>query len=290
MKCKNIIYDSVRGEVICADTGEVLEDHVVDYEHPPWRAYDIEEKVRREHAAPLKVKRRGVEKAIEALISRGIAALKQHHELGVSERTIKSIYNKLVSTTPIEVSFRESQLKSWIDILVYKCLIACTGYPEESVFNAVAHSKGRLAPIAKDLKEAILNSKIQAIIKLHRKITPPKCNGIIHVRGDEVKTTIQGIEEFDKCINVLERYGELKCVNIFLKLPKYMKISLPLAAKVFGVGLRHDGRIIASLDTCKVHIHPNAINIYGKGLKPMVHLMKVLPKTFSVVLIRIEGI
>jgi transcription initiation factor TFIIB len=47
-ECKEIIYDYVRGTVICADNGEVLEDRLVDTSH--WeRAYTPEEVIERMH-------------------------------------------------------------------------------------------------------------------------------------------------------------------------------------------------------------------------------------------------
>lgn len=39
-----IIYDEVRGEYICTDTGEVLEDHVID-QGPEWRIFSPEDKL-----------------------------------------------------------------------------------------------------------------------------------------------------------------------------------------------------------------------------------------------------
>jgi len=39
-----IIYDEVRGEYICIDTGEVLEDHVID-QGPEWRVFSPEDKL-----------------------------------------------------------------------------------------------------------------------------------------------------------------------------------------------------------------------------------------------------
>ncbi len=49
----NIVFDEVRGEWICADTGEVIAEHVID-RGPEWRAFTAEEKERRSRAgAPL---------------------------------------------------------------------------------------------------------------------------------------------------------------------------------------------------------------------------------------------
>jgi transcription initiation factor TFIIB len=45
----NIIYDEVRGEWICADTGEVIAEHVID-RGPEWRAFTAEERERRSRA------------------------------------------------------------------------------------------------------------------------------------------------------------------------------------------------------------------------------------------------
>ncbi len=48
-----IIYDPERGEYICMDTGEVLEDHVVD-QGPEWRVFSPEDRVSRSRiGAPL---------------------------------------------------------------------------------------------------------------------------------------------------------------------------------------------------------------------------------------------
>ncbi|MEM0014513.1 MAG: transcription initiation factor IIB [Zestosphaera sp.] len=48
VKCPpgKIVYDEVRGEYICAETGEVIEERVVD-QGPEWRAFTPEEKERR---------------------------------------------------------------------------------------------------------------------------------------------------------------------------------------------------------------------------------------------------
>lgn len=45
----NIIYDEVRGEWICADSGEVIAEHVID-RGPEWRAFTAEEKEQRSRA------------------------------------------------------------------------------------------------------------------------------------------------------------------------------------------------------------------------------------------------
>jgi transcription initiation factor TFIIB len=45
----NIIYDEVRGEWICADSGEVIAEHVID-RGPEWRAFTAEERDRRSRA------------------------------------------------------------------------------------------------------------------------------------------------------------------------------------------------------------------------------------------------
>ncbi len=51
MRCPsgNIIYDEVRGEWICADSGEVIAEHVID-RGPEWRAFTAEEKEQRSRA------------------------------------------------------------------------------------------------------------------------------------------------------------------------------------------------------------------------------------------------
>lgn len=45
----NIVYDEVNGEWICADSGEVISEHVID-RGPEWRAFTAEEKERRSRA------------------------------------------------------------------------------------------------------------------------------------------------------------------------------------------------------------------------------------------------
>ena len=45
----NIIYDEIRGEWICADSGEVIAEHVID-RGPEWRAFTAEERDRRSRA------------------------------------------------------------------------------------------------------------------------------------------------------------------------------------------------------------------------------------------------
>ena len=49
--CQNIVYDPLYGLRVCADTGEVLEEQVLD-EGADWRAYTPEEKVERPRAGP----------------------------------------------------------------------------------------------------------------------------------------------------------------------------------------------------------------------------------------------
>ena len=46
-----IIYDEERGEYICTETGEVLEERVVD-EHADWRAFTPEEKTKKPRTGP----------------------------------------------------------------------------------------------------------------------------------------------------------------------------------------------------------------------------------------------
>jgi len=51
----NIVYDEVRGEWICADSGEVIAEHVID-RGPEWRAFTAEERERRSRAgAPINI-------------------------------------------------------------------------------------------------------------------------------------------------------------------------------------------------------------------------------------------
>jgi transcription initiation factor TFIIB len=50
-ECQNIVYDPLYGVRVCADTGEVLEEHVLD-EGVDWRAYTPEEAVARARAGP----------------------------------------------------------------------------------------------------------------------------------------------------------------------------------------------------------------------------------------------
>ncbi|MEM4040225.1 MAG: transcription initiation factor IIB [Ignisphaera sp.] len=45
----NIVYDEISGEWICADSGEVISEHVID-RGPEWRAFTAEEKERRSRA------------------------------------------------------------------------------------------------------------------------------------------------------------------------------------------------------------------------------------------------
>ncbi len=47
-ECMHIIEDHVRGEIICLDTGEVLQEHLIQ-DGPPWRAYNTEEWMKRAH-------------------------------------------------------------------------------------------------------------------------------------------------------------------------------------------------------------------------------------------------
>jgi transcription initiation factor TFIIB len=47
--CENIVYDEERGEKICADTGEVLEEKIIDVGRE-WRSYTFDEHVRRSRA------------------------------------------------------------------------------------------------------------------------------------------------------------------------------------------------------------------------------------------------
>lgn len=44
--CSRVVYDYVRGVVVCEDTGEVIEENLVDM-GPEWRAYSPEERLQR---------------------------------------------------------------------------------------------------------------------------------------------------------------------------------------------------------------------------------------------------
>jgi transcription initiation factor TFIIB len=50
-ECQNIVYDPLYGVRVCADTGEVLEERILD-EGADWRAYTPEERVERPRAGP----------------------------------------------------------------------------------------------------------------------------------------------------------------------------------------------------------------------------------------------
>ncbi len=52
MDCLNIVFDKERGELICADTGEVLSEHWIEL-GPDWRAYSGEEWMKRAHVGAL---------------------------------------------------------------------------------------------------------------------------------------------------------------------------------------------------------------------------------------------
>ncbi len=50
--CSNFIEDPIRGELICLDTAEVIQDHMIQ-NTTPWRAYDSEEWLKRAHASTI---------------------------------------------------------------------------------------------------------------------------------------------------------------------------------------------------------------------------------------------
>jgi transcription initiation factor TFIIB len=50
-RCENVVYDPLYGVRVCADTGEVLEENMLD-ERVDWRAYTPEEAVERARAGP----------------------------------------------------------------------------------------------------------------------------------------------------------------------------------------------------------------------------------------------
>ncbi len=282
----NVVFDITRGEIVDCSTGLVLEERLPDF-GPDWRAFSEEERLVKEHAAPLKTRAKGVSSvkaAVLALIRKGLPALDEYEEYGVSKRTMKSLYNKLTSTLPITLQFRERELNNIIDVIVYRCLLYCSGYPEESVYKSVKKGKGPLANIARELKQSILNIKVQGIFKLIREnIRLPEIshNAVtVRIRGSEVKLTVQGLNLFNDYLCKFARISKLKCTNIFLKLPKSIRISLPLAARVFGVGLRYDGRVIAHLDIGTVHIHSSAVNIYGRSYTPEHLMARILPRVF----------
>ncbi len=69
----DIIYDESRGEVICAETGEVLAEHIVDLQ-PEWRAFSYEDSLARERVgAPMteKVHDRGLHSVIDRKSQQG---------------------------------------------------------------------------------------------------------------------------------------------------------------------------------------------------------------------------
>jgi len=53
-KCGNkvLVKDTTSGDIICEICGEVIQQHILD-ERPYWRAYDEEQKRRREHVNPI---------------------------------------------------------------------------------------------------------------------------------------------------------------------------------------------------------------------------------------------
>jgi len=64
-KCRpdRVVFDEFRGELICSETGEVLQDHLIDY-GPEWRSFSAGERSR-SGLIPLRNERRGVREVAE---------------------------------------------------------------------------------------------------------------------------------------------------------------------------------------------------------------------------------
>lgn len=74
----NIVYDEISGEWICADSGEVVSEHVID-RGPEWRAFTAEEKERRSRAgSPINI----------ALQDSGLSTIIDWHDRDTSSRRL----------------------------------------------------------------------------------------------------------------------------------------------------------------------------------------------------------
>ena len=88
--CTHIVYDDVRGEYICIDTGEVLADHIID-ERYPYRTYSGEEWLQRAHHGALtnRVHHLGLYTDID--ISKSFRSYREHRKALKLKRMQKSM-------------------------------------------------------------------------------------------------------------------------------------------------------------------------------------------------------
>ncbi len=103
---ESIVFDEVRGEVVCVETGEVLEDHMVDY-GPEWRVFSHDDLISKKRVgAPLtsKVHDDGMHSIVDrrtpigrklSRINRGIRISSRNRRLVKALKTMNSVIGSL---------------------------------------------------------------------------------------------------------------------------------------------------------------------------------------------------
>ena len=264
-----VVFDEFRGEFICAETGEVLEDRVVDY-GPEWRSFSAGERSR-SGLRPLRVRRRGVREVVEAVVS-GVSA--DGLRADVKQATINRVYNVLTSVAQLP-NLRFSGL-DWVTGTVYASLMAM-GYSEESV-SAGLEGRGRLARLVEGLRHSLLNSRVQAIFREVRRVNALPDDVVVRSSRNALLITVPSVKGFNRVVSSVS--GKLAGVNVFTHLPKSVRVSLPLAAKVFGVTQRLDGRVVVREGDTTLMIWPTSVNIYGPPLQPETLVRLHIPRVF----------
>ena len=249
-----IIYDEFRGEYVCTETGEVLEERVPDY-GPEWRSFDH---ASRSRAPLIRSRRRGVLDLVEAVIA-GVDAF--GIKADVSADTRRKVVN--VATSVTAVPYVRPEGMDWVRGTIYAGLVGM-GFHEDAV-KAGFEGKGRLARLVQDLRKSLTRAKVQAVFR--GVVDYADVEGVMFRRSKgALLVTMPSPEAFPRVFKAVK--GRLAGVNVFVRLPPCLRVSPALAGKIFGVMPRPDGRVVVRNALATAVIRPTAVNMYGGPFQP----------------------
>ena len=266
MRCPpdKVVYDEFRGEYVCAETGEVLEDRVPDF-GPEWRVF---EHAQRSRAPLIRSRRRGVRDLVEAVIA-GADAFGVRAD--VSADTRRKVVN--VATSVTAVPYVRPEGMDWVRGTIYAGLVGM-GFPEEAVEAGLA-GRGRLARVVRGLRESLTRSKVQAVFRGVLRYSAVGDAVFREVKG-ALLVTMPSPGVFPKVFRAIK--GRLVGVNVFVRLPPCLRVSPALAGKVFGVMPRPDGRVVVRSAMATAVVRPTSVNVYGGPFQPETLVRVFIPR------------
>ncbi len=198
VKCpkESIIYDPLRGEYICAETGEVIEEHVVDL-GPEWRVFSPEDKyVRSRVGGPVTARvhdlgittfidvRRGKLSLAQRRKARKLQLIQKRNRISPSDKKLVEVLaevnavaarlglpDRVKETTAYimrklteKISIRRPQLKNYLAAALYiSCKICRIPKTPNEIMTALSVNRRELWYACRRIKELVLQQQVPLI-------------------------------------------------------------------------------------------------------------------------------